>query len=133
MSTIGERIRKIRDLRGLSQENMAELIGVSLPTYADIERGKRDVPFGRLEQIVEKLGVTLNDILNFNDRVNNFFDQCSNTNVNAGNERNTNTNNYSVKEFQHQIEKLQLELKLCQAERTKLELVLENYKLKGTR
>ncbi len=84
MEKLGEKIRKIRDLKGLSQENMADMLGLSLPTYADIERGKKDVTIGRLETIAERLGVTLNDIMNFNDRISNFFDQYQNTSVNAG-------------------------------------------------
>jgi transcriptional regulator with XRE-family HTH domain len=84
MNNIGDKIRKIRDLKGLSQENMAEMLGLSLPTYAEIERGKKDVTLNRLEKIAETLGVTLNDIMNFNDRISNFFDQCNTPQVVAG-------------------------------------------------
>lgn len=101
---------------------MADMLGLSLPTYADIERGKKDVTIGRLETIAEKLGVTLNDIMNFNDRVSNFFDQC-NGSINAGINNNPNTtNNYDTRELKHQLEKAQLELKLCQAEKEKAEI-----------
>ncbi len=51
--TIGEKIRGIRTLKGLSQENMAEMLGLSLLSYGDIERGKKDVNMNRLEQIAE--------------------------------------------------------------------------------
>jgi len=125
MSNIGEKIRKIRDLKGLSQENMAELMGLSLPAYADIERGKKDVTLSRLEKIAEKLGVTLNDIMNFNERVANFFDQCTNPNASVAtgsHGTNKTINNYDQREAQHQIEKPQLELKLCQAEKEKAEI-----------
>jgi transcriptional regulator with XRE-family HTH domain len=73
MNFIGEKIRSIRTLKGFSQENMADMLDISLPTYADIERGKKDVTINRLEQIAEKLGVTLNDVLAFNERVANFL------------------------------------------------------------
>jgi transcriptional regulator with XRE-family HTH domain len=120
---IGEKIRGIRSLKGLSQENMAEMLGLSLPTYADIERGKKDLTFRRLEKVAEKLGVTLNDILSFNDRISNFFDQCNNANVSTGSVNGSNqTNNYDARELQHQNEKLQLELKLLQAEKEKAEM-----------
>ena len=36
---VGSRIRRCRELRGLTQEAAAELIGRSLRFYADIERG----------------------------------------------------------------------------------------------
>ncbi len=125
MDNLGEKIRRIRDLKGFSQQNMADALDMSLPTYAEIERGKKDVTISRLEAIAKELGVTLNDILNFNDRIANFFDQCQNTNVNAGNNNNpnqTNHNNYDQRELKHQNEKLQLELKLLQAEKEKAEL-----------
>ena len=122
---IGEKIRGIRSLKGLSQENMAEMLGLSLPAYADIERGKKDLTFRRLEKIAEKLGVTLNDIMNFNERVANFFDQCNTpqvvAGVNNGGQSQT-ANNYDARELQHQNEKLQLELRLLQAEKEKAEM-----------
>lgn len=74
MTNVGEKIRGIRTLKGLSQENLAVMLGLSLPAYADIERGKKDVTIKRLEQIAEKLGVSLSDILSFGDKVSNFFD-----------------------------------------------------------
>lgn len=92
---------------------------MSVRGYGDIERGSTDVPFSRLEQIANKLGVKVSDILAYGDRVSNFFDQCSGaTGVNNG--TNT-TNNYDPREVLHQIEKLQLELKICQAEKEKAE------------
>ena len=54
MIQVGEKIRKIRDLKGLSQENVADLLGLSLPAYADIERRKKDVTLSRLVTIALK-------------------------------------------------------------------------------
>jgi transcriptional regulator with XRE-family HTH domain len=39
MMTIGEKIRGIRDLKKLSIENMAEMLGLSVLAYGEIERG----------------------------------------------------------------------------------------------
>jgi transcriptional regulator with XRE-family HTH domain len=124
MNNIGEKIRSIRTLKGFSQENMAQMLDISLPTYADIERGKKDVTINRLEQIAEKLGVTLNDVLAFSERVANFFDNCNNTSVSAGKVKLENgvQNNYDNRELQHQIEKQALELRLLKAEKEKAEL-----------
>lgn len=36
---VGKRIRRQREMRGLTQEDAAELVGRSLRFYADIERG----------------------------------------------------------------------------------------------
>lgn len=121
---LGEKIRGIRTLKGLSQENMAEMLEMSLRGYGDIERGTTDVPFSRLEQIAEKLGVQTTDILTYGDRVSNFFDNCSNPQINTGinNKSHTFTNNYDQRELQHQNDKLRLEIKLLQTEKEKIEL-----------
>lgn len=63
---IGEKIRAIRLLKGLSQENMADLINIKVLAYGDIERGKTDIRFSRLEQISSVLEVTICDIIHFN-------------------------------------------------------------------
>jgi XRE family transcriptional regulator, regulator of sulfur utilization len=128
--TLGDKIRGIRTLKGLSQENMADLLDMSLRGYGDIERGTTDVPFSRLEQIAEKLGVQISDVLAYGDRVTNFFDQC-NGNVNAGTNP-TQNNNYDPREAQHQIEKLQLEFKLSQAQKDKAEMEARYWKQQAT-
>jgi transcriptional regulator with XRE-family HTH domain len=122
MTNIGDKIRGIRTLKGLSQENLAMMLELSLPAYADIERGKKDVTIKRLEQIANKLGVSLNDILAFGDRVSNFFDQCNHAIVATGTNDNSITNNYDTREMQHKLEKAQLELDKLKAERDKSDL-----------
>ncbi len=74
--TIGEKLRGIRDLRKLSQENMAAMLGLSVLAYGEIERGN-DIKLSRLNQIAEKLGVSTAKILGFEENISNFFDQCS--------------------------------------------------------
>ncbi|WP_461133051.1 helix-turn-helix domain-containing protein [Spirosoma lituiforme] len=63
MSTItnrgpAEKIRLQRLQRGLSQENMADLLGLSTTAYGDIERGKTDLTLSRLTQIATVLAVS---------------------------------------------------------------------------
>jgi transcriptional regulator with XRE-family HTH domain len=127
MEAIGEKIRGIRTLKGLSQENLAEMLGLSLPAYADIERGKKDVTIKRLEQIADKLGVTLNDILAFGDRVSNFFDQCNS--IVAG-VNNGGLHNYDTREIQHKLEKLLLENEKLKVEKEKAEFEIKYWKEK---
>ncbi len=121
---IGEKIRGIRDLKGLSQENMAAMLGMSVRGYGDIERGATDPPYSRLKDIAAKLGVSVADIENYGNTVSNFFDQCNGNHINAGTNPNQTNNltNYDAREAQHLIEKLQLELKLSQAEKQKAEI-----------
>lgn len=60
MKTIAEKIRLLRLQHGLSQENMADSLGISTTSYGDIERGKTDLTLSRLHQIAEvfEIGIT---------------------------------------------------------------------------
>jgi XRE family transcriptional regulator, regulator of sulfur utilization len=61
---IEEKIRLQRLEKGLSQENMADLLHISTTTYGDIERGKTEISVNRLQKIASILGCS----------VTNFFD-----------------------------------------------------------
>jgi len=54
-TSIEEKIRLHRLQRGLSQENMADLLNLSTTAYGDIERGKTDLTLSRLNQIAKVL------------------------------------------------------------------------------
>ena len=51
---IGEKIRKIRELKGLKQSNLAEKLGLTMNGYGKIERGETTITLERLEQISEQ-------------------------------------------------------------------------------
>ena len=55
LKILGNNIRRIRQMRGLTQENVANHLGCSLNTYTKIERGETNVPFMRLVQIATYL------------------------------------------------------------------------------
>lgn len=61
---IGERLKKARKERGLTQEQLAEKIDVSIAFLSRIERGNSQINLKRLTQICELLNVTEGDILN---------------------------------------------------------------------
>jgi transcriptional regulator with XRE-family HTH domain len=53
ISELSNNIRKIRVLNGLTQENVANDLGISLVAYGRIEQGKTNIPYSRLNQIAE--------------------------------------------------------------------------------
>lgn len=53
--TVGDKIRIARISRGLSQENVAEELGLSIAAYSNIERGKTKVTLSRLETLAKIL------------------------------------------------------------------------------
>jgi len=71
---IGTKIRQIRDLKGLNQENMANELGISVTGYGKIERNEVSVNYERLLQISAILGVKVENIISFDNNValNNF-------------------------------------------------------------
>lgn len=56
--SVSEKIRLQRLQRGFSQENMADMLGLSTTAYGDIERGKTDLTLARLNQIADTLHVS---------------------------------------------------------------------------
>lgn len=61
---IGERIKNARRAKNLTQEDLAEKIGVSIAFLSRIERGSSQINLKRLSQICQLLGVTEGQILN---------------------------------------------------------------------
>lgn len=58
---IGERIRKFRQEAGLSQEGLAELVGVSFQQIQKYESGYTTLNITKLEQIADALKVPVTD------------------------------------------------------------------------
>lgn len=116
MEKIGEKIRKIRTLKGLSQENMATMLEISLVAYGDIERCKTNLTNSRLEQIAQVLEMNVEDILSFDDKIAFIFN-------NSGSAFGAyNQNNYSQSnQIPLEIEKLSIQIELLRVEKEKAE------------
>jgi transcriptional regulator with XRE-family HTH domain len=67
---IGDKIRKVRELKGFKQEYVAGKLGLSVTAYGNIERNDSSLTFERLEEIAEVLEVTVQDILNIPEQLN---------------------------------------------------------------
>ena len=61
----GKRIQSIRKRKNLTQEKLAEKIGLDTPNLSNIERGKRFVTSDTLEKIVSALGVSEKELFDF--------------------------------------------------------------------
>ena len=62
---LGARIRELRKRKGISQENLAELVGVEPPSICNIETGRNYPTFQTLEKIVNVLELTFSDVFKF--------------------------------------------------------------------
>jgi len=65
--SIGTKIKRVRELKNLKQETLAERLGMTPGGYGKIERDETDVPFSRLEQISQALGVKTEDLVAFEE------------------------------------------------------------------
>jgi transcriptional regulator with XRE-family HTH domain len=55
---VGRNIRRLRRERGLSQEDLADEIGVHRTYMGGVERGERNLTLRSLERLAERLGVS---------------------------------------------------------------------------
>lgn len=62
LKRLGQQIRSYRRSAGLTLEKLAEKIGVSYRTIADIERGLQFTSLGNLYQISRAVGCDLSDL-----------------------------------------------------------------------
>lgn len=65
--TIGDKIRKIRILKDIKQETIAEKLGISAQAYSKLERDTTKMDVHRLASIAELFGMTVDDIERFDD------------------------------------------------------------------
>lgn len=61
----GKRIKELRERKKLTQEKLAEKVGLDLQTISRIETGYYFTSFENLEKLAEALDVTMADLFNF--------------------------------------------------------------------
>jgi len=59
---IGNRIRKLRNQMGLSQEKFAQKIGMDRTYFASVELGKRNISIVNIEKIANGLEISLSEL-----------------------------------------------------------------------
>lgn len=65
MEKIENKIRNIRELKNLTQEYMADKLGISQAAYSKIENGNTKVSYDKLQDIAKIMGVKVEDIQSF--------------------------------------------------------------------
>ena len=66
--SVHEKIKLVRQSKGLTQEEVAEKLNMSVSSYGDIERGDSDVKLSKLEKIADLFGISINDLFNLTDK-----------------------------------------------------------------
>ena len=60
--TVGQRIKEIREARGLSAQKLADAVGITRPSISMMESGKRDGKLSTIEKIAGVLEVSMSDL-----------------------------------------------------------------------
>jgi len=123
--SIGKKIEKLRKMRDMKQEALAEALGISRQSVSRIEQSD-EVDDEKLQQIAKALGVTVDTIKNFNEEatINYIQYNYEGSNKDAGN---VSTGNLSIdnQTFNfNPIEKIvELYDKLLESEKEKVALL----------
>lgn len=68
------KIKQIRELKNVTQEFVANKLGLSIRAYSKIETGETQLTINRLNEISKALGVDPIEVLGFDDR--QVFNNC---------------------------------------------------------
>ncbi|MFV0530988.1 MAG: helix-turn-helix domain-containing protein [Flavobacteriales bacterium] len=77
---IGSKLKFIREIKGLSQSEVAERLFISQRAYSDLENNKTKLDLERLEAVAKIFKIKSIDLLNFDEQkvFNNVFNDTSN-------------------------------------------------------
>jgi transcriptional regulator with XRE-family HTH domain len=64
---IGQKIKKLRELRNFTQSHMAEELGLSQSAYSKLELGETEITYNKLERVAEVLGMRPEEVISFNE------------------------------------------------------------------
>ncbi len=76
---LGSNIRKIRELKGYSQEYVSNQLGISQRQFSRIENNQCDIGMSKLQEISAILEVTPIQLLGFDEKF--IFQNCTNQGV----------------------------------------------------
>ena len=63
LSEIASRIKEMREILGITKEEMAQKTEVSLEQYLEYEGGKTDIPFSFIHKCAQVFGIGMSDLL----------------------------------------------------------------------
>ncbi|MBS7255109.1 helix-turn-helix domain-containing protein [Flavobacterium branchiicola] len=129
---IGRKISRIRELRDMKQEALAQALGTSQQTVSAIENSET-IDEERLIEVAKALGVTVEAIKSFSEEgMINYFNSFSDNSINQGPIGNQNICNFNPldKLVESYEENKKLYERLVQSEKDKVEYLEKLMKLK---
>ena len=67
LKAVGDRVRKLRTGRHISQEAFAKQLGYDRTYLSRVESGKQNITIGTLKRICDGLGVTVKEFFDFEE------------------------------------------------------------------
>lgn len=71
MKHIGKTIKAIREEKGLTQQQVAELVTMHRSNYSKVESGDRDLSIDAINKVAKYFGMTIDELVNFNGKIPN--------------------------------------------------------------
>jgi transcriptional regulator with XRE-family HTH domain len=66
---IGQKIKKLRELKNLTQSHVANELGITQSAYSKLEMGETEITYQKLTRISEILGMSPEEITSFNEQM----------------------------------------------------------------
>jgi transcriptional regulator with XRE-family HTH domain len=108
MQNLGLKIKKLRELKNLTQEHVAQVLGLNQSAYSRLETGDTEISFSKLEKIAEMFGMRPEEVISFNEQM--VFNVMHNLNGQNGYVVNLISEN-ERRLYENQIESLKEEVK----------------------
>jgi transcriptional regulator with XRE-family HTH domain len=105
---IGTKIKKLRELKNLTQEHMASVIGITQSAYSRMELGETEITYSKLARIAGELGMKPEEVIAFNESM--VFNVMHNQTGNGLIIQNNSLNNEERELYKQQIETLKEEV-----------------------
>jgi transcriptional regulator with XRE-family HTH domain len=115
---IGNNIRKVRELKGYSQEYIASAMGISQRQYSRLEKNETELTLSKLISIADILEATPQQLMGFDEKF--IFQNCDNA-YGANNQNNYAFSEKERENYEKQIDHLKGEIVFL---RTQLESTL---------
>lgn len=114
---IGQKIKKLRELKNYTQEYMAAQLEMSVSNYSRLERNEISITLDKLQLVSEALGVDYLDILTFDEKnVFNFINSLNGPN----------SQGYVFHQSNHSTENLERKVNSLEKKIEALEKLLKN-------
>jgi len=66
---LGQKIKKLRELKNFTQSHIASELGITQSAYSKMEQGETEVSYSKLSKIAEVLGMAPEEIMTFNEQM----------------------------------------------------------------